>query len=144
VTAGRRWAIGAWLALVAACIAVISRTCFTTDISAFLPRSPTPEQRVLVDQLREGVVSRLILIGIEGAPQDALAQASRRLAAGLRNHEDFASVENGEDIGAAQDREFLWRNRYLLSDAVTPERFSAIALRERLEEYLRLLASPAG
>jgi predicted exporter len=144
VTAGRRWAIGAWLVLVATCIAVISRTSFTTDISAFLPRSPTPEQRVLVDQLREGVVSRLILIGIDGAPQEALAQASRRLAAGLRNHAGFVSVENGEDIGAAQDREFLWRNRYLLSDAVTPERFSAIALRERLEEYLRLLASPAG
>jgi predicted exporter len=144
VTAGRRWAIGAWLALVAACIAVISRTAFTTDISAFLPRSPTPEQRVLVDQLREGVVSRLILIGIEGAAQDALVQASRRLAAGLRHHGDFVSVENGDGIGAAQDREFLWRNRYLLSDAVTPERFSAIALRERLEAYLRLLASPAG
>jgi predicted exporter len=133
-----------WFALVAACIAVISRTSFTTDISAFLPRSPTPEQRVLVEQLREGVVSRLILIGIDGAPQEALAQASRRLAAGLRKNAGFVSVENGEDIGAAQDREFLWRNRYLLSDAVTPERFSAIALRQRLEEYLRLLASPAG
>jgi predicted exporter len=139
-----RLAAGIWLAFLATCIAVISRTTFTTDISAFLPRSPTPEQRVLVDQLREGVVSRLILIGIEGAPQGALAQASKRLAAALRGHAGFVSVENGEDSGAAQDREFLWRNRYLLSDAVTPERFSANALRERLEEYLRLLASPAG
>jgi len=144
MTAAERWAIGAWLVLVAACIAVISRTPFTTDISAFLPRSPTPEQRVLVEQLREGVVSRLILIGIEGAPQDALARASQRLAAALRNHASFVSVENGEDVGGAQDRDFLWRNRYLLSSAVTPERFSAGALRERLEEYLRLLGSPAG
>ena len=144
MTAERRWRIGAWLAFVAACIAVISRTSFTTDISAFLPRSPTPEQRLLVEQLREGAVSRLMLIGIESAPQEALAQASRRLAAALRNHASFAAVENGEDIGAAKDREFLWRNRYLLSTAVTPERFSAGALRERLEEYLRLLGSPAG
>ena len=42
------------------------------------------------------------------------------------------------------DREFLWRNRYLLSPAVTPERFSRGALRARLEENLRLLGSPAG
>jgi predicted exporter len=139
-----RWVIGAWLVLVAACIVVISRTTVTTDISAFLPRSPTPEQRVLVEQLREGVVSRLLLIGIEGASQETLAQASRRLAAGLRGEADFVAVENGEDTGAARDREFLWRNRYLLSPAVTPERFSAGALRKRLEEYLQLLASPAG
>jgi predicted exporter len=137
-------AVWIWLAFVTACIVVISRATFTTDISAFLPRSPTPEQRVLVDELREGVVSRLMLIGIEGAPQETLAQASRRLAAGLRNHASFVSVENGEDIGAGSDRDFLWRNRYLLSPAVTPERFSATALRERLEEYLRLLNSPAG
>jgi len=140
----QRWAVGIWLAFIAACMAIIGRTTFTTDISAFLPRSPTPEQRVLVDQLREGVVSRLILIGIEGARQEALAQASKRLAAVLRDDASFVSVENGEDVGAANDRDFLWRNRYLLSSAVTPERFSAGALRERLEEYLRLLGSPAG
>lgn len=144
MTAAPRWRIGAWLVFLVACFAVISRTPFTTDISAFLPRSPTPEQRVLVEQLREGVVSRLILIGIEDAPQETLARASKRLAAELRNHASFASVENGEDIGAAKDREFLWRYRYLLSSAVTPERFSAGALRERLEAYLRLLGSPAG
>ena len=45
---------------------VIGRTEFTTDLSAFLPQSPTKEQQVLLDQLRDGVVSRLILVGIEG------------------------------------------------------------------------------
>ena len=45
---------------------------------------------------------------------------------------------------AAADREFLWRNRYLLSPAVTPGRFSADGLGARLEENLRLLATPAG
>ena len=139
-----RWAVSAWLVFVAACIAVIGRTTFTTDISAFLPRSPTPEQQVLVEQLREGVVSRLVLIGIEGAPPEALAQASRRLAAELRKQQDFVAVDNGEDTGSARDSDFLWRNRYLLSSAVTPERFSASALRESLEEHLRLLGSPAG
>ncbi len=144
MTAVQRWWITAWLVFLVACIGVITRTTFTTDISALLPRSPTPEQQVLVEQLREGVVSRLVLIGIEGASPEALAQASRRLAAELRKHESFLSVDNGDDTGSAADRDFLWRNRYLLSSAVTPERFSAAALRARLEENLRLLGSPAG
>ena len=33
-----RWALGAWLATLLACTAVIARTPFTTDLSAFLPR----------------------------------------------------------------------------------------------------------
>ncbi len=139
-----RWAVGTWLVFVAACIAVVARTSFTTDISAFLPRSPTPAQQILVEQLRDGVVSRLILIGIEGAAPETLARHSKQLAAALRKQDGLASVNNGEDTGFAKDREFLWRNRYLLSPAVTPERFSADGLRARLEENLQLLASPAG
>ena len=45
-----RWALGAWLAGVAGCVAVIARTEFSTDLSAFLPRSPSPVQQVLVEQ----------------------------------------------------------------------------------------------
>jgi predicted exporter len=142
--AAQRWALGVWLVLVVACVAIISRTAFSTDISAFLPRSPTPAQQLLVDQLRDGVVPRLVLIGIDRAAPDALAQASRRLAAELRGNDSFVSVENGEDIASGKDRDFFWRNRYLLSPAVTPERFTPRALRERLEEHLRLLGSPAG
>ncbi len=139
-----RWAVAAWLVFLAACIAVVARTTITTDISAFLPRSPTPAQQLLVEQLRDGVVSRLILIGIEGAAPETLARASRQLAAALRKQDAFASVNNGEDAGFSKDREFLWHNRYLLSPAVAPARFSADGLRARLEENLQLLASPAG
>jgi predicted exporter len=50
--AAQRWALAAWLALVLACVLVISRITITTDISALLPRSPTALQQVLVEQLR--------------------------------------------------------------------------------------------
>jgi predicted exporter len=136
--------IGAWALLLLACVAVIARTTFTADVSAFLPRWPTPAQEILVQQLRDGVVSRLMLIGIEGAPPEALTRASRRLAAELRGQDSFVLVENGEGAELARDREFLWRNRYLLSPAVAPERFSVGALRARLEEHLQLLGSSAG
>ena len=140
----RRAAIAAWVVFLLACAVVVSRTNFTTDVSAFLPRSPTPVQELLVEQLREGAVSRLMLIAIEGAPQDALAQASLRLAAALRRQDAFVAVDNGDVAGSAADRDFIWRHRYLLSAAVAPERFTPAGLRERLEEYLRLLGSPAG
>lgn len=144
MTAARRWALGAWIALLALAAGIVARTTFTTDVSALLPRSPTPEQQVLVEQLREGVVSRLVLIALDGAPPAALAQVSRAMAAELRRQESFVSVDNGDGTGVAADREFLWRHRYLLSPAVQSGRFSAEGLRERLQEMLRLLDSPAG
>ncbi|WP_155402875.1 hypothetical protein, partial [Ralstonia solanacearum] len=59
-------AVLVWLLGLLACLAVIGRTSFVADLSAFLPRSPSAEQRVLVDQLRDGLVSRLMLVAIEG------------------------------------------------------------------------------
>jgi predicted exporter len=145
MSSSSRRAIAIWLATVVVCATVIARTQFSTDLSVFLPRAPTPVQQVLVEQLRDGVVARLILIGIEGGEPAALAQTSKRLAAELRTQkEDFAAINNGEDTGLAADREFLWRNRYLLSPAVSAGHFSSAALRIALEEDLQLLGSPAG
>ena len=141
---GSRWMLGAWVAFVVACAVIVGRAHFTTDLSAFLPRSPSPAQQVLVEQLRDGVVSRLILIGIEGVEPALLAQTSKRLAAGLRGDERFSSINNGEDAGLEKDRDFLWQNRYLLSPAIALEHFSVAALRDALEQNLQLLGSPAG
>jgi len=139
-----RWLIAGWIAALVACAAIIAHTRFSNDLSAFLPRSPSAEQQLLVDQLRDGVVSRLILVALEGAEPEALALASKRLAGALRPDRAFISVDNGEAGAWSGDREILWRYRYLLSPGTAPERFSANGLRESLEEDLRLLASPAG
>jgi len=139
-----RWVLAAWLAGAAACAAVIARTEFTTDLSAFLPRSPSAVQQVLVEQLRDGVVSRLTLVAMEGDSPDRLAEISKRLAASLRASPSFAAVNNGEEAGFERDRDLVWRHRYLLSPAVKAERFSAAGLRASLEELLLQLASPAG
>ena len=62
-----------WLLFIGACIGIVSNSRFSTDLEAFLPGAPTPAQQLLVDQLRDGVVSRMILIAIEGdeAPAEA-------------------------------------------------------------------------
>ncbi|HEX7402437.1 MAG TPA: hypothetical protein VF287_00370, partial [Usitatibacter sp.] len=79
----RRVAVGLWLAGLALAAAQIAQTRFVADFSSFLPRAPTAEQRLLVDQLRSGAVSRLILIGIEGGDAASRAKASRALAQSL-------------------------------------------------------------
>jgi predicted exporter len=137
-------AIALWLLSVVACIGIISRTQFTADLSAFLPRSPTPEQRLLMDQLRDGVASRLILVGIEGADAPTRARLSRQTAQQLRTDAAFVSVNNGEPVNNERDRAFLFDNRYLLSPAVTPQRFSAEGLHAAIGDSIDLLASPVG
>jgi predicted exporter len=113
-------------------------------MSAFMPRNPTPTQKIMVEQLRDGVVSRLILVGIEGAPAPVLAQLSKSMALELRNSPQLVAVNNGEQAGMEKDFDLLWRNRYVLSDAVTPQRFTPAALKESLSGYLDLLSTPMG
>lgn len=137
-------AIVLWLIFLLACAGIISRTHFTTDLSAFLPRSPTPEQQLLMDQISDGLASRLILVGIEGADAATRARLSRKIAEQLRADRRFVSVNNGEPVNSERDRTFLFGNRYLLSPAVTPERFGADGLHAALSDSIDLLASPAG
>lgn len=142
----RRFSVAllAWLAFVAACVAVISQTRFTSDLSAFLPSTPTAEQQVLVDQLKDGMVSRLLLIGIEGGDAKARADLSRALARSLRSDPAFGVVENGQPVHRERDQKLLFDNRYLLSPAVSPERFTVEGLRDAISESIDLLASPLG
>ena len=137
-------AVSLWLAFVLACGIIISRSQFTTDLSAFLPRSPTPAQQLLLEQIRDGLASRLILVGIEGADAPTRAGLSKQVAERLRADPAFVSVNNGEPVSAERDRAFLFNNRYLLSPAVTPARFSADGLHAALSDSIDLLASPAG
>lgn len=123
---------------------LVGRTRFSTDMSAFLPRHPGAGQQVLVDQLREGVVSRLVLVAVEGAPLPVLTAVSRDMATRLLADPQFASVANGQNVGPSRDRALLWNNRYLLSPTVTPERFSVPALHAALEGDLALLGSDLG
>ncbi|KUZ68729.1 hypothetical protein WI38_25920 [Burkholderia ubonensis] len=140
----RQRAVLAWLLGLLACGFAISRASFTADLSAFLPRSPSAGQRVLVDQLRDGLVSRLILVAIDGDTAAARAVLSRRMAAALRDDPQFAAVNNGEPVSDARDQQFIVEHRYLLSPAVTPQRFTADGLHQALGDSLDLLGSSAG
>ena len=141
---GRRLAIVLWLAGLAFATWQVTQARFVADLSSFLPAAPTPEQRLLVDQLREGAVSRMVMVGIEGGEPQQRAQLSQALAAALRADARFAFVANGAGAGFERERDLLLEYRYVLSAQVTPERFTVPGLKAAVGETLDLLASPAG
>jgi predicted exporter len=142
--AWRARALILWLACIIVAAIVVIRARYITDLSAFLPDKPTPTQQLLVDQLRDGPASRLILIAIEGADAAERARLSRTLAAVLRRDPRFARVDNGEPVTEQADREFLFKHRYLLSDSVGAERFTPPGLHAAIAETIDDLASPTG
>ncbi len=144
MNAQRARVIAAWLTCAALAAVVVARARFITDLSAFLPENPTPMQRLLVDQLRQGPASRVILIALERGDATIRARISVALAHRLRLDREFLSIENGEPVTAERDREFLFRHRYLLSETVTAQRFSAAGLKGAIEETIAGLASPEG
>ena len=140
---GRR-AFLLWLLAMLAGAAIVWHSRFTADMSFFLPARPTAEQQVLVDQLKEGAVARLLMIAIEGGDATQRAALSRELRGRLAKMPEFAAVQNGEAGSLDADRDFLFRHRYLLSPAVTPERFTVDGLRTAISDSIDRLASPAG
>ena len=139
-----RAAVALWLAALALCAAAISQARFVADLSSFLPAAPTEEQRLLVEQLRDGAVSRVMLLGIEGADAPVRARLSNALADALRGDARFSSVANGAARGFERERDVLLAHRYALSPRVTPERFTVEGLRAAVADTIDLLASPAG
>lgn len=134
-----------WLVFVALCTHEALHTRYSADLSAFLPAAPTRAQQLLVEQLRDGPVSRLMLVGIAGGEAAQRAAASRALAAQLRAASLWAAVANGEPVGAEADRALLYARRYALSDALDDAtHFSVAGLRTAIGATLDLLASPAG
>ncbi len=141
----RGLAVALWVALLALCVLQIARTRFVADLSSFLPAAPTAEQRLLVDQLRDGALSRVMLLAIEGADADTRARLSRSLAEALAHDPRFAAAGNGAGgANLARDKDFVFDHRYALSPDAGPKRYTVAGLREAIGETLSLLASPAG
>jgi predicted exporter len=138
------WIISAWLAGIAASLWVVAHAHYITDLSAFLPAKPTHLQKLMVDQLRDGPASRLLLIALEGGDPQTRARVSLDMARRLRDDAAFSRVENGEALTASRDRDFLFAHRYLLSDAVDAAHLTTAGLKDAIGETIESLASPAG
>lgn len=141
---GRTLALACWALFVGVGIVIVARARYTADLSAFLPKAPSPEQRLLIDQLREGPASRLILVALDGAPTAELALYSRTLRTYLGADPQFQVVSNGDASALNNDRALVFAQRYLLSDRVNPDLFSPGGLRTAIASGIDDLASPVG
>ena len=101
-------------------------------------------QKLLVDQLRDGPASRLILIALEHGDGKTRAALSAAMAQRLRQDPTFSNVENGEPLDAERDRAFLFDHRYLLSDQITAQHFSPAGLQAAIADTIDELSSSAG
>jgi len=144
MSARAAWVIGVWICCLAWAAWLTLHARYVADLSAFLPARPTPDQQLLVDQLRDGPGSRLLLIALEGGDMRTRSELSKALAQALRGDRGFSTVENGEQDTAERDREVLFAHRYLLSEAVTPQRFTPAGLKESMQETVADLASSEG
>lgn len=133
-----------WAAMMAVCAWQITRSTFTADLSAFLPATANAQQQVLIDQIKGGAPARTLFIAIEGGDAARRAAASKQLAAALRASGRFEQVSNGENDAWAGVGTWMFERRYLLSPAVTPERFTAAGLREGIDDTLSMLGTPGG
>src|SRR5258706_403535 len=97
-------------------------------------------ERLLVEQLREGVASRTMLVAIDGGAPAELARLSRELARALAADRLFDYVTNGAAEFTQGARELGLKNRYLLSPQVSPEHFSE----RSLARARRSSTTPAG
>lgn len=137
-------ALGLWGALVLLAAVLAARAHYTADLSAFLPGAPTPAQQLLVEQLRDGPASHLILVSVGGGSAAQRAALSQAMGATLRADTRFRSVNNGSTGAAGSDPQFIFNHRYQLSEQLQPGYFAGASLAAALADGIDLLGSSAG
>ena len=121
-----------------------TRVSIESDFSVFLPRGINDSQRTFLAQLRNGAVSRLVLIALENDDPQALAKLSAACRNAREGSDASTYVNNGGSDFAQRELNSIAALRYVLSDRVTSDRFSADGLRAALEKRLEGLAGSAG
>jgi predicted exporter len=124
---------------------VFSRVDVRADMTDFLPRGRSEAARLMLEELRTGSATSLVMLGIEGGPLDMLATISRDMTEGLVRSGEFTLVNNGaRTLLNSPDQQMLFRYRYLLSPLTRPEAFTVQALHDDMQRLLRDLQSSAA
>jgi predicted exporter len=133
-----------WLVLLAGLTWFVQRQLQVgTDLRLFLPSPTTPEQKLLLEEIGEGPASRVMVISLEGAEPEQLADASRTLVENLQSSPQFRLITNG-DMSLDSVPDDLLAYRYLLSPTLDERPLDQKYLHAELQERGRDLASPAG
>ena len=132
-----------WLLLAALALGVRHGLVVSSDLRSFMPPARNADQKLLLDEIGNGPASRLLLLGLDGAPPQQLAALSNGLAQALRDDAHFSRVLNGAADPGALDPALL-AYRYLLSPTLDTATFDTLFLHDQLEQRMEDLASPAA
>lgn len=132
------------LVLAASCILFLKQANVVTDMTSLMPGATSATDKLMLQQLRRGPASRMLIIGIAGSNPEQLAEFSTALIEHLRSSDRFVYVNNGGEEASDRDRAFVMSNRYLLSPADSSRTFSVAALKAKMQQQLQVLASPLG
>jgi predicted exporter len=130
-------AIGLWIAF--------TKTSVETDLSYFLPNNEGVQYRQLLDALREGQGSRLILVALTGGDADTRVTTSKKFQQQLAETGSFSRVSNGLDDISIAVVDWVYAHRFLLSPTISSTRFTSAVLRQELTlrlDELRSAISP--
>ncbi len=133
-----------WMLIMGLCAALMAHTPIRTDLSAFLPQSPSLRQQWLIEQLQEGQVARLVMIAIGGADGPTRARLSQALETRLRAQGLFDAVENGSAMEAERDRAYVMEHRYLLHGTPGSHPFDVAELHRDMLRSLTQLSGNEG
>lgn len=144
----RTWQSLAWLTLAAIAIVVLLlRLQLSFDLSAFLPGDASFRHQILIEQMRNGPGSRVLVIGLSGDTNGRgddnaqLAAASDQMRQALEQDANFASVSNGEFNESSASPPEPIASYYLLQRDVD---YSRAALEAALQARLQDMAFGAG
>jgi predicted exporter len=136
--------LAAWVGVLALLGLFVQRQLVLgADLRLFLPSPKTPEQKLLLEGIGEGPATRALVVALQGAEPERLADLSRALTQALHDSEHFQLVSNGE-VSLDAVPEDLLPYRYVLSPTLDGVRFDVDYLRAQLQARARDFASPAG
>lgn len=145
--APRRWIQIAWLMFALLAIGILTQaTRFNSDLTFFLPISSEPADRVMVAQMREGPLSRFLLMAVSGGTREQRLAASRALRHHLAQSPPLTAVTNGAHVEwLDQLTARLFRYRFVLNPPWPGSNpYSIESLREALLGALDRLGTPEG
>jgi len=141
---GRAALLIAWVGVIALLSFYIQQELkISGDLRLFMPSPKTRIEKLLLEEVGESPASRLLLISLDGAEPEKLADSSQELAAALRADPQFGLVSNGAaSLDAIPEK--LLPYRYLLSSTLDHNRLDQTFLHNQLSERIEDLSSPAA
>ncbi|MCW8918359.1 MAG: MMPL family transporter [Gammaproteobacteria bacterium] len=131
-----------WGLFILGCAAILLQgPKIQSDLGQFLPGDASDAGAgavtgLLLDTLRDSPASRVILLGLSGAPDQQLADSAKQLASALGATPHFQHILGTDNTMPESEQALLFRHRYLLN----PAQFDELTLKQALQQRLKELA----